>query len=61
MAQTGLTHLPVIISRDGEEAVVGEITLEDMLKARVRHLEEEQRRERMLPLIAVLPRRLTRR
>jgi hypothetical protein len=29
---------------------VGEITLADLLKARVRHREEEQRREGALPL-----------
>jgi hypothetical protein len=34
---------------------VGLITLADVLKARVRHLEEEQRRERVLPLAEIIP------
>jgi H+/Cl- antiporter ClcA len=59
MAQTGRTRMPVLASTKSQE-IVGEITLEDMLKARVRHLEEEQRRERILPLRAVLPRWLRR-
>jgi CBS domain-containing protein len=54
MAQTGRTWLPVV-SHDDPREIVGEITLEDTLKARVRHLEEEGRRERILPLTAVLP------
>jgi CBS domain-containing protein len=55
MAKSGRTHLPVV-GAAGLHELVGEITLEDMLKARVRHLEEEQRREGVLPLSAVLPR-----
>jgi hypothetical protein len=55
MAETGLTWLPVV-SHGDPQAIVGEITLEDTLKARVRHLEEEQRRERPLPLQAIVPR-----
>jgi CBS domain-containing protein len=54
MAQTGRTWLPVVSHHDRRE-IVGEITLADTLKARVRHLEEEQRRERVLPLEAILP------
>jgi CBS domain-containing protein len=54
MAQTGRTWLPVVAHHDPRE-IVGEITLADTLKARVRHLEEEQRRERVLPLEAILP------
>jgi H+/Cl- antiporter ClcA/CBS domain-containing protein len=60
MAQTGRTWLPVV-AQDDEREIVGEITLEDTLKARVRHLEEEQRRERVLPLTAVIPEWLRRR
>ena len=56
MAETGMTRLPVI--NGDPRAVVGEITLEDMLKARVRHLEEEQRRERIRHLPPVIPQRL---
>jgi CIC family chloride channel protein len=59
MALTGRTHLPVVASA-GESQLVGEIALEDMLKARVQHLEEEQRRERVLPLTALVPRWFTR-
>jgi H+/Cl- antiporter ClcA len=54
MARTGVTQLAVI--DDAAPArVVGVVTLADMLKARVRHLEEEQRRERVLPLSTVIP------
>ena len=34
---------------------MGLVTLKDMLKARTRHLEEERRRERVLPLSALVP------
>jgi CIC family chloride channel protein len=47
MAANGLTRLPVR-ERDGQGR--GEITLQDLLKARARHLEEEQRREGPVPL-----------
>ncbi len=60
MARTGRTRLPVV-AHAGSREIVGEITLEDTLKARVRHLEEEGRRERVLPLTAVLPSWLRRR
>ncbi len=47
MADTGLTRFPVI---DDEKSgkLVGIVSLEDLLHARVRSLEEERRRERML-------------
>lgn len=54
MAETGRTWLPVVAHSDPTE-IVGEITLEDTLKARVRHMEEEGRKERILPLTTVLP------
>ncbi len=54
MAQTGRTWLPVVAHHD-PRTIVGEITLADTLKARVKHLEEEQRRERVLPVEAILP------
>jgi H+/Cl- antiporter ClcA/CBS domain-containing protein len=54
MAETGRTWLPVV-AQDDRTKIVGELTLEDSLKARVRHLEEEQRRERVIPLNVVLP------
>jgi CBS domain-containing protein len=54
MAATGLTSLPVV-DRGNPRRLVGNITLRDMLKARVRHLEEEQRRERVIPLNLIVP------
>jgi hypothetical protein len=59
MAHTSRTRLPVVATV-GDRVIVGEITLDDILKAGVRHLEEEQRRERVLPLTAILPRWLRR-
>lgn len=49
MAGTGRTRLPVLESR-GSRRVVGIISLNDLLKARVRHLEEEERRETVLTI-----------
>lgn len=49
MAETGLTRLPVV-QRNDSAKLVGIVSLEDLLKARVRNLEEEQRREITLPL-----------
>jgi CIC family chloride channel protein len=49
MAEARLTQLPVF-ERGGSPQPIGAITLGDMLKARVRHLEEEQRREGAVPL-----------
>jgi H+/Cl- antiporter ClcA len=54
MASTGHTELS-ILARDGDETVIGEVTLEDLLTARKRHLEEETRRERKLPLQLLVP------
>ena len=54
MAATGLTALP-IVDRNNPCKLLGNITLRDMLKARVRHLEEEQRRERALPIHLIVP------
>jgi len=45
MAETGLTRLPVI---DAQRHVLGMVSLQDLLRARVRNLEEEKRRERVL-------------
>src|ERR1700736_3848315 len=47
MAETGLTRFPVIDDENSRK-VVGIISLEDLLHARVRNLEEERRRERVL-------------
>lgn len=46
MAQQGVTRMPVVQSGDGK--FLGIISLDDLLKARSRHLEEEQRRDRTL-------------
>jgi H+/Cl- antiporter ClcA len=54
MAETGLTSLPVV-QRANQRQLVGNITLRDMLKARVRHIEEERRRERVFPLKLDVP------
>jgi CBS domain-containing protein len=54
MALTAKTRLPVV-AKDDPQTIVGEICLEDTLKAGVKHLEEEQRRERVLPLTAMVP------
>jgi CBS domain-containing protein len=54
MAETGRTDLPVV-DRADKRKLIGRVTLRDMLKARVRHLEEEGRRERVLPLRLMVP------
>jgi CBS domain-containing protein len=54
MAETGLTRIPVV-DPDNPTRLMGLVTLKDMLKARTRHLEEERRRERVLPLSALIP------
>lgn len=60
MAETGLTRLPVI-ARDGSGTFLGIVSLYDLLQARVRNLEAEQRRERFLPVRLAFPRRVSRR
>jgi hypothetical protein len=54
MAETGLTRLPVV-DRSEPPALVGLITLKEALTARARHVEEEQRRERVLPISFIKP------
>ncbi len=49
MAETGLTRFPVV-ERDGRNTLVGMVSLDDLLKARMQALEAERRRERILPL-----------
>jgi H+/Cl- antiporter ClcA/CBS domain-containing protein len=49
MAATGLTRFPVV-DRETPDKLVGVISLNDLLQARVRNLEAERRRERVLPL-----------
>ena len=55
MAETGLTRFPVLDSPD-DRRLLGMISLEDLLKARAKHLDDEFRRERVLALRFVLPR-----
>jgi len=47
MAETGYTRLPVV-QRDSPQKLVGIISLNDLLKARTRNVEEERNRERIL-------------
>lgn len=54
MAQTGLTHFPVVERGDGRR-LAGMISLEDLLKARVRNLEAEHRRERIMQVRIAIP------
>lgn len=49
MAETGYTRLPVV-ERNDPRKLIGMISLNDLLKARVRNLEEERHRERVLRL-----------
>ncbi len=53
MAETGLTRFPVVEREGGK--LVGMIALFDLLAARVRTLEAERRRERVLPVRFFLP------
>jgi H+/Cl- antiporter ClcA/CBS domain-containing protein len=47
MAETGFTRMPVVKS-DSDRTLVGMVSLQDLLRARTRNLEEERRRERVL-------------
>jgi len=47
MADSGLTRFPVV-ERGSDRKLLGMIALDDLLKARVRNLEAERRRERVL-------------
>ena len=53
MAESGFTRMPVV-ERESKK-LVGLVALDDLLKARSRHLEEEQRRDRPLKLKFLLP------
>jgi len=48
MAENGITRLPVL--ETGTQKFLGILSLDDLLKARSRHLEEERRREQVLRL-----------
>ena len=54
MAESGVTRMPVVERRDG--TFVGMIALRDLLTARGRTLEAEQRRERVLSVPLRMPR-----
>jgi CIC family chloride channel protein len=57
MAASGLTRFPVV-ERGGAPKLVGMIALDDLLRARVRSLEEERLRERVLRIRFPFPRRV---
>jgi H+/Cl- antiporter ClcA len=54
MAETGLTHFPVI-ERGESRRLVGMISLEDLLKARLLNLEAERRRETVMRVKIAFP------
>jgi chloride channel protein, CIC family len=55
MAETGATRLLVVNPSDARK-LVGKLALHDVLQARTRHLQDERRRERILPWEYILPR-----
>jgi hypothetical protein len=55
MASTGATRLLVVNPSDARK-LVGKLALHDVLQARTRHLQDERRRERILPWEYILPR-----
>jgi H+/Cl- antiporter ClcA len=56
MAETGLTRFPVV-ERHDRQRLVGMVSVRDLLQARARSFHEEHRRERMLRLRRLWPRR----
>lgn len=54
MAESGFTRFPVV-ERDDPQELIGMISLNDLLKARVRNLEEERNRERVLRMRLLFP------
>jgi CBS domain containing-hemolysin-like protein len=54
MAETGLTRFPVV-ERDDPRHLLGMVSLNDLLRARERNLEEERHRERVLRLHMLVP------
>jgi CBS-domain-containing membrane protein len=54
MAETGHVDLPVV-DRANPKKLLGRVTLRHLLKARLRHLEEERRRQGILPINLVRP------
>ena len=59
MAETGLTRFPVV-ERGDVPRLVGMISLEHLLSARVRYLDAERRRERVMKVKVAFPFRLGR-
>jgi len=53
MAEKAITRMPVV-ERDTRK-FLGLLALDDLLKARARHLEEERRRQQVLNLLSFLP------
>ena len=53
MAEKGVTRMPVV--EPGSRKFLGLLSLDDLLKARTRHLEEERRREQVLNFRFFLP------
>jgi predicted transcriptional regulator len=53
MAESGVTQMPVVDPQGG--IVVGSVSLANTLKAKRRHIEEETRRERIVPLGLLIP------
>jgi len=53
MAEKGITRMPVV--ERGTRKFLGLVALDDLLKARTRHMEEERRREQVLNLRFFLP------
>jgi len=49
MAEQGVTRMPVVENK-GSRRLLGVVSLDDLLKARVRDLEDERRRKRVLPV-----------
>jgi CIC family chloride channel protein len=56
MAESGFTRLPVV-DRNDQKRLEGMVSLDDLLRARGRNLEEERTRERILRLRMPLGRR----
>lgn len=56
MAEYGFTQFPVV-ERKKPQKLVGMVSLQDLLKARVRNLEDERQRERVLDMRVLLPSR----
>jgi len=59
MVEENVTRMPVV-ENNGSRRLLGVVSLDDLLKARVRNLEDERRRERVLPLRLIFPKRVRR-